>query len=156
MNTASVKDIKSELKNKTPQELTEIILLLARSKKENKELLTYKLFESWNEASYVLSIKAFIEKEFNEINTKTYYLVKKSIRKILKNVKKYIRYSKNKETEIELILYFCHRLKKFQPYYRRSTVLHNLLFREKNSLMKKVEKLHPDLKYDYEREIEKL
>lgn len=156
MNIASVKDIKSELKGKNSQELIEVCLHLARARKENKELLTYLLFESANEESYILSIKGFIDKEFDEINAKTYYLIKKKIRKILKNVKKYNRYSKNKETEIELIIYFCKRLKAYQPYFRRSTVLHNILFREKNSLVKKLEKLHPDLIYDYQQEIEAL
>ncbi len=156
MKAASLKDIKVELKSKTQVELLDLCTKLANFKKENKEFLTYLLFESANEASYVMTIKGTIDREFEEINTKTYYFIKKNIRKILKAVKKYNRYSKNKETEIELILYFCQRLKAYQPYYRRSTVLQNILFREKHSLLKKLDKLHPDLVFDYQEEISKL
>jgi hypothetical protein len=57
MKAVTVKELKEELTNYTPKELRELCLRLARFKKENKELLTYLLFESSDEALYIESVK---------------------------------------------------------------------------------------------------
>ena len=49
MKAVTVKKIKDELTHKTASELMEICLQLSKFKKENKELLTYLLFESHDE-----------------------------------------------------------------------------------------------------------
>ena len=51
MKTAAVKDIKQELLQRSPKELLALCLRLSRFKKENKELLTYLLFEASDEAA---------------------------------------------------------------------------------------------------------
>ena len=106
MKTATVKHIKDELKYTSQEELINLCLRLSRFKKENKELLTYLLFESGNEQGYIDSIKEETDEQFDQINTASYFYIKKSIRKILRNLKKYNRYSLNKETEVELLIYF--------------------------------------------------
>ena len=76
-------------------------------KKENKELLTYLLFEAHDEEMYINSVKEYIVDLFEAVNTKSFFYIRKSVRKILTLTKKYIRYSKKKETEIQLLLHFC-------------------------------------------------
>ncbi|MGB0886430.1 MAG: hypothetical protein ACPGR5_08385, partial [Chitinophagales bacterium] len=93
MKTATVRELKLELAEKSPKELIEICLTLSKFKKENKELLTYLLYEKDNEETYIKDIKAEVEEMFLDLNTKSLYYVKKSIRKILRTIKKYIRYS---------------------------------------------------------------
>ena len=93
MKAASVSEIKKELRQVAPVQLAEIILRLARFKKENKELLTYLLFESDSEEHYVKSVSSYMDTEFELINTSNYYYIKKSIRKILRQTKTFIRYS---------------------------------------------------------------
>ena len=83
MKAAGVKAIKEELNSRSREELAELCLKLSKFKKENKELLTYLLFESENESLYIKTIQDEIEIEFKEINRKSYYFIKKSIRKIL-------------------------------------------------------------------------
>jgi hypothetical protein len=46
MKTATIQEIKQELLALPHNELVELMLKLARSKKENKELLTFLLFEA--------------------------------------------------------------------------------------------------------------
>lgn len=149
MKVASIKDIKTELKKRTNDELLELCLHLSKFKKENKELLTYLLFESDHEESYIDAIKIEIDEQFELINTKTYYFIKKSIRKILRNTKKHIRYSKNKETEITLLLYFCKKLSELTPSIKHNTVLLNIYKRELDAIKKKTLALHEDLQFDY-------
>jgi len=156
MKIASVKELKSELSQQSPQELIELCIRLSRFKKENKELLTYILFESSYEEGYIESIKTEVDGQFELINTKSYHYIKKSVRKILRTIKKYIRYSKNKETEVELLLYFCKKLAEYTPYIHRNLVLKTILKRELSAINKKIKLLHEDLQYDYTIELESL
>jgi len=149
MKAVTVKELKEELNNRTPKELRELCLRLSKFKKENKELLTYLLFESSSEVSYVESVKKEIDQQFEQINKKSYYLIKKSLRKILRNIKKYIRYSQKKETEIDLLIYFCAKLKKNSPSIQKNTGLLNLYNRQIETIRKKLSSLHEDLQYDY-------
>ncbi len=156
MKAVTVKELKSALANCSNTEVIELCLKLSKFKKENKELLTYLLFESSNEEGFITSVKTEIDEQFELINTKTYYFIKKSIRKILRTIKKYIRYSKKKETEVELLLYFCNKLYDFKPSIKNNTVLKNICIREIDGIRKKMTLLHEDLQYDYELELQRL
>ncbi|MCK8479733.1 hypothetical protein [Psychroserpens algicola] len=149
MKAVSVVTIRKELKHKSNEELAELCLRLSRFKKENKELLTYLLFEADSEAGYIETVKEEIDEQFEAINTNSYFYIKKSVRKILRTTKKYIRYSLNKETEIELLLYFCKKLKTMSPSIKRNTTLFNIYDRTIEAVRKKIVKLHEDLQYDY-------
>lgn len=154
MRTATVSEIKRELKHQSPEELTALVLRLAKFKKDNKELLTYLMFEAGDEQSYVDSVKVLMDEEFTKVNTKSYYFIKKSVRRILALVRKQIRYSPEKTTEVELLLYYCEKLAAMSPSYKRSTVLCNLYERLTAKLVADVAKLEPDLQYDYRLELE--
>ncbi|MEL6812569.1 MAG: hypothetical protein AAFP76_14665 [Bacteroidota bacterium] len=156
MKPATVAQLKKELKFRSSEELETLCLRLARFKKENKELLTYLLFESEDEASYVEGVKEFISEGFSNINTDSFYYVKKSIRKILRETKKYIRYTQVKETEVELLLHFCEELRDFRPSINNSVTMINLYQRQIALITKKIEGLHEDLQYDYTQELNEL
>ena len=156
MKTVRVKELSQELTYRTPKELRDLCLRLSRFKKENKELLTYLLFESSDELSYIAGVKKEMDEEFKQINKTTYYYIKKSVRKILKNTRKYIRYSQKKQTEVELLLYFCTKLKKLSPSIQKNTSLMNLYNRQIDTIIKKVPLLHEDLQYDYGLELSEL
>ena len=87
MKAVTVKVLKTELNNRSQSELLEICLRLSKFKKENKELLTYLLFESSYEEGYIETVKLEIDEQFELINTNTYYFIKKSVRKILRIIK---------------------------------------------------------------------
>jgi len=156
MKVVTIKELKTELANCSNTEIIALCLRLSKFKKENKELLTYLLFESSNDERFIQEIKTEIDEQFDLINTKTSYFIKKSVRKILRTIKKYIRYSKKKETEIELLLYFCKKLLDFKPAIKNNTVLKNIYFREIEAIRKKMTLLHEDLQYDYELELQRL
>jgi len=156
MKAASVKEIKQELTLRSQQELVQLCLHMSKFKKENKELLTYLLFEAENEALFIEGVKGEMNEQFTQINRKSFYYVKKSIRKILSTVKKYIRYSKKKETEVELLIYFCQQLNEFKPSIHRSITMKNLYNRQVEQISKALKTLHEDLQFDYEDELEEL
>lgn len=156
METASISQIKKELSNLPPEQMQEIILRLSKYKKENKELLSYLLFEAWNENEYIKLVKEEIDYEFLSLNQSSFYLAKKTIRKVLRTTKKHIRFSGKKETEIELLLYFCKKLKHSQINYKASRVVFNLYVNQVKRIQKVISMLHEDLQYDYREELEAL
>ncbi len=156
MKAATVRELKKELSHRSTEELLELCLRLSKFKKENKELLTYLLYEASNEEVYIESVKKEMDLQFKEININSYFYIKKSVRKILRNVKKYIRYSKKKETEVELLIYFCYRLKNMSPPIKLNTTLENILNRQILLIRKCVSTLHEDLQYDYELELNEI
>ncbi len=156
MKAVTVKVIKDELVNRSHKDLMEMVLRLSKFKKENKELLTYLLFESASEAQYINTVKAAMDADFAGMNTYSYFYMKKTIRKILRNVKKYIRYSLKKQTEVELLMYYCMKLNEVSPNIHRNRMLHNLYERQIKMIEKAIAYLHEDLQYDYGVELEEL
>ncbi len=84
MKAASVKEIKTELETLPEARLLEVCMRLAKFKKENKELITYLLFEEQDQLNYINSVKAEIDQSFTELNTRNLYIAKKNIRKIIR------------------------------------------------------------------------
>ncbi len=154
MKAAAAKEIKIALTELSQPDLVALCLRLSRFKKENKELLTYLIFEAEDEASYIESVKGEIDFELEQVNRRNYFFIKKGLRKILRMTKKYIRYSGNKETEVILLIYFCQRLRAFQPSIERSRVLKNMYLQQRKVIKTAIAKLHEDLQYDYLEELE--
>ncbi len=57
MKAATINELKQELEHLSAAELKELCLRLAKFKKENKELLTYLLFEAHDTEAYSRSVK---------------------------------------------------------------------------------------------------
>jgi hypothetical protein len=156
MKAATIHEIKQELSAVKPAELIELGLRLARFKKENKELLTYLLFEAHDEQGYINSIKKEIDELFETINLSHLYFAKKTLRKIVRVINKYCRYSGNKQTEIELRIWFCQKLKASGIPFHRNTVISNLYESQLKKINVALTTLHEDLQYDYLKELKPL
>ena len=156
MKPATVHEIKKALATVDPDQLTEMILRLAKFKKDNKELLTYLLFEADDEDAYVSAVKAQMDEYFEDVNHSSIFLTKKTIRKIVRFQTKFIRYSGKKETEIDLRIYFCEKMKSERIPIRRSRVLGNMYASQIKKIKTTMGKLHEDLQYEYEGRLERL
>ncbi|NNE28014.1 MAG: hypothetical protein HKN16_00150 [Saprospiraceae bacterium] len=153
MKPATVHQIKGELQLLDSKRLTEICLRLAKYKKENKELLTYMLFEAGDEQEYIKGLKEEITIQFSEMNQRNIYYAKKSIRKILRYTDRFLKYSGNKETEVEMRIFFCEQLRDLRFSLRRSTVLTNLYNRQVLKIRQALSKLHEDIQFDYQDQV---
>lgn len=156
MKPATITELKKELKYKSQEQLIQYCMAMARFKLESKELLTYLVFESDNEAAYVKSVREYIDTAFSEISSTNFYFIKKSVRKILRQTKRFIRYSKKKETEAELLIYFCKSIGDFKPSIEKNKVLTNMRNKQLELAQKAILKVHEDLQYDYNLMIEEL
>lgn len=156
MKGASLKELKAELSTLHQAELFDICMRLAKYKKENKELLTYLLFESQDEPAYLEKVKTLISEGFDGINKSNLYLVKKMVRKILRTASKFIKYSGSKQSEAELLIFYCKKLKKLGVPLSENTALGNLYQAQIRKIRKALSTLHEDLQYDYEQEMKPL
>lgn len=157
MKAASLNEIKKELKSADPETLQELCMRLARYKLENKELLTYLLYEADNEQSYITAVKENVDALFSELPARSnLYYVKKGLRKILRLLNKQIRYSGIKQTELELRIYFCLKVQEAEIPLREGTVLYNLYQQQLKKIYGIVVKLPDDLQLDYQRELNQI
>ena len=104
MTTASLSEIKKELHTLDPETVEGLCNRLAKYKKENKELLTYLLFEAHDENVYVGNVKEEIREQFKTLPSSNVYLIKKTLRKILRFVNKQIKYSGIKKKQMMQVL----------------------------------------------------
>ncbi|MGB4843584.1 MAG: hypothetical protein WBP16_03905 [Ferruginibacter sp.] len=156
MKAASIHELKLELTNTKHDQLVDLCTRLAKFKKENKELLTYLLFEANDEESYIESVKAEILQQFSEINTSSLYFVKKSLRKILRLLNKFIRYTGSAETEVKFLLFFCFTLNTSGIVYESNTVIKNMYQQQLKKIAKAIALMHEDLQYEYLKELDRL
>jgi len=156
MKAATIHEIKQELSSLKPVQLAELCLRLGKFKKENKELLTYLLFESNDEQGYISSIRNEIDELFETINLSHLYFAKKTLRKIVRLINKYCRYSNEKQTEADLRIYFCKKLKTSGIPFQRNTVLNNLYASQLKKINIVLSSLHEDLQHDYLKELKPL
>ena len=149
MKAASVSELKNELKSLPPAQVAELCLRLARFKKENKELLTFLLFEAHHIDAYLQGVKEEMSAAFAEINWSHLYFAKKTIRKILRTAQKYSRYTGDKQAEAELLLHFCHLMNQSGKPLYTSSAIKNLYHAQVKKIEALVATLHEDLQYEY-------
>lgn len=155
-NLASLKVIRDELALLNNKELVGIISSLIRFRKENKELITYLLFDSKDEAGFIKSIKAeteFAMEPVTRYNVRPYL---KLIRKTLKNIRKAIKISGKNETAVQLLMHFCTVIKQKNLPVTRFKGLNLVWDRCIHDITKNILTLHEDLRYDYTQELNAL
>ena len=86
----------------------------------------------------------------------SHFYIKKSVRKILRLLKKYARYSNSKETEVELLIYYCYKLKTLKPSISNNLTLTKIFLKQIENIEKKIIKLHEDLQFDFRERLKQL
>lgn len=156
MKAATINEIKKEIALLDGDQVAALCLRLAKFKKENKELLTYLLFEAHHEQDYVEEVKRETAEQFRSLTNLNIYYAKKSLRRILRMVNKQIRYSGIPTTELVLRIHFCQELKDSAIPLDKSTVLMNMYQQQLKKIHQTLEKLDEDLQYDYAADVESL
>jgi DNA repair photolyase len=156
MKAASIKELRAALELLTEADLRHIVHRFARFRKENKELLTYLLFDARNEEQYVADIKAHMDEEFTNVHPSNPYYAKKTIRKILRQANRFTNYSESDQTTVEVLLYFLEKMRELKINIKKTQVLVNMYQSQLKKINKLVDKMHEDLQYDYRRLIKSL
>lgn len=156
MKAASAAEIRQSLKTLDKKELTEICLCLSRYKKENKELLTFLLFEANDLPHYIAGVKEEVDSVFATVNQHSVHLAKKGLRKALRIANRYIRYAADKTAEVEVLLHFCTNFKGLRVDWHRSNVLVRMYHNQIKKIEAALDVMHEDLQYDYRHAVERL
>jgi len=153
MKAATLNEIRKQLNTLDTPLLEQLCLRLARYKKENKELLTYLLFEAHDEQAYINDIKLEVEDLFATLPKGNVYFIKKSIRKIVRFIQKHIRYSGVPSTELEVRIHFCQKMKAAGVPLQPGTVLFNIYHQQLKKIQTVWTALAEDLQFDYARDV---
>jgi hypothetical protein len=153
MNSESLSNLKKEIQNLPPELIVQYCIRMAKYKTENKELLSYLIFSAYDQQTFIEEVKKEIDLQFENLNKTNLYLAKKTIRKALKTTHKFIKFSCIKQTEVELLIHFCKKLKATGLRLHHGKVLSNLYIRQFERITNVLSTLHEDLQLDYEEEI---
>jgi hypothetical protein len=148
-------DVKRELTHLDKNTLVELCLKLTKFKRENKEYITYLIFNADDKNAFANKIKAEIDEQLALLKSKdSPYLIKKGLRKTLRIINKYIKIIGEKNIAIELLLYFCAQVKQHELLKSRNSVLYNLYNMQTKKINTLIKTLHEDLQSDYLKELE--
>ena len=142
-------NIRKELNCLSHKELSALCIRLIRYKKENKELADYYLFEKNQEHLYLISAKEEIRHLFAGIQSSQPYLIKKSIRKIIRLAERYSKYSANPIIFLELYLEIMQCMLEQFPHWKTTESLIKIALSLEKKSVRLLPKLHEDLQFDY-------
>lgn len=156
MGTASIHEIRQQLKDADKKELVDIIQKLVRYKKENKELVHFILLESHDLQGYLTRVKDEVDEIFASTNQSSVFLAKKTLRKAIRVINKHIRFAADPGFEADLRLHYCTNFQGLKINWNKSNLLSNLYNGQFKKAENVIEKMHEDLQYDYLRTLERL
>ncbi|MBL0340534.1 MAG: hypothetical protein IPP71_06200 [Bacteroidetes bacterium] len=153
----SLNEIKKELLEIPDKKLVELVIALAKYKRDNKEFLNYLLYYSSAVDVFINGILSEIDGHFEMINEQSnLYYSKKSLRKILRIINKYSKYIGDKSKTAQLLLYFCTKLKNSGLPYQKSQTLINMYDSQIKKINKLIDSMHEDFKHDFQTDLDKL
>jgi hypothetical protein len=156
MKSESLSNLKKEIQNLPPELIVQYCIRMAKYKIENKELLSYLIFNAYDQQTFIEGVKDEIDKQFKNLNKSNLYLAKKTIRKALKTTHKYVKFSGIKQTELDLLIHFCKKLKATGLPLKHGKVLGNIYLRQFERINNVLSTLHEDLPLDYAEEMKKI
>jgi len=148
MRIEKLSDIKKELRSLNNEALVEICLRLAKYKKDNKELLSYLLYNADAPLNYAEDVKAALLVNFQNLN-RSAYTSTKELRKIVRLFTKHTKYTASKEVEIELLIWFCTMFLEYADTRSSHKPLLTIFNRQMEKARRLISKLHEDLQFDY-------
>jgi hypothetical protein len=145
-------DLKKELLELSKPELIQLCLRVAKLKRENKELLAYLIFDSDDPLFYAQKLKPEIKEVFEQPFQHAYYLTK-SIRKAMRLITKYYRFTSNKQGETELLIYLVEEFYLSWRNEYRYQALGKVIYRCLEKAQSNLKKIDEDFRADFENPI---
>ncbi|MEM9828611.1 MAG: hypothetical protein AAF958_18635 [Planctomycetota bacterium] len=149
MKAATISQLKKELAQLDPDELLNVCVRLARFKVESKELLTYLLMKADDEMAYADELCG----ELDLLLRKPGRIHKKTLRKLIRWMDKCLRFSGNKETELQVRIHFCRHVRPKLDRFRGCRISENMYATQLKKIDKALEKVHPDLRFDFNQQL---
>ena len=154
MKPASIATIKKTLKDLSKEELTTLVLKLGTLKVDNKAMLSYLLYYENDKATYLKEVQQYIINNFAALNQDSSFYVRKGLRKIEREINKQIKYVKDKNFEVELLLCYLQAFTTLDNIHQHklNTIFERVMLKTKT----KINALHEDLQYDFNKVLNEL
>lgn len=149
MKAATISQLKKELAKLDRAELLDACVRLAKFKVESKELLTYLLMKADDEIGYAEELCDEIDEQLSTPGK----IHKKTLRKIVRWMDKSLRFSGDKETELRVRIHLCRRIKDKRITFGGCRVSENMVATQLKKIDAAIEKVHPDLQFDYNQQL---
>ncbi len=152
MKAATISQLKKELAKLDHDDLLDVCVRMAKFKVESKELLTYLLMRADDEIGYANDLCSEIDLHLNTPGR----IHKKTLRKVVRWMDKSLRFSGDKETELQVRIHFCQRIKVKRISFGNCRISANMYATQLKKIDKVIDKVHPDLQFDYTRQMSEL
>ena len=149
MKAATISQLKKELVKLDHGDLLDVCVRMAKFKVESKELLTYLLMKADDEISYANDLCGEIDQHLDTPGR----IHKKTLRKVVRWMNKSLRFSGNKETELQVRIHFCRRIKDMRISFGHCRVSANMYATQRQKIDKVIDKVHPDLQFDFKQQM---
>ncbi|UJP64139.1 hypothetical protein [Mongoliitalea daihaiensis] len=156
MINPKIAEIKKAIGYMDEKELKTLLLDIIGFTTDNKRYAYFKLHEQQDENFFLVESKEFLLQEFYKGNNSNYWTGKKSLQKLRSTLNKLLKFTKRKDQQLELILYFCQQTKEFGYLDHRHPVIDNLYGVQLRKVENLISKLHEDLQYDYQLQLGEL
>jgi len=145
MKAATISQLKKELAKLDHDDLLDVCVRVAKFKVESKELLTYLLMRADDEVGYANDLCDEIDQQLSMSGL----IHKKTLRKVVRQMDKSLRFSGDRETELQVRIHFCRRIKGKKIRFGTCRVSANMYATQLKKIEKSIDKVHPDLQFDY-------
>lgn len=151
----SLQAIRKELQHLDHSQITALCLRLAKYKKENKELLSYLLFEADDETAYTENVKQEMEQLLRQLPSRSFQAAK-VLRKVLRLMNKHVKFMASKPAEVDLLVFYGHQYLQHVDRHTGYKPLRQLLIKPLEKAGKLLDGLHEDLQHDHRPAFEQL
>jgi hypothetical protein len=151
----SLAALKKELNTLERTELIAICARLARHKKENKELLAYLLIEADDPMQYAEKVKPLLDEPFEAPYYSAWVFLKR-LRKALRQISKYQRFTGSARGEAELLVYFLQRFQKDWRGHAKNLGVQKIIVRCLEKIETLIEKMDEDYHSDFSESLHQL
>ncbi|MBK8347521.1 MAG: hypothetical protein IPL08_07790 [Saprospiraceae bacterium] len=156
MKAATLHQIKKELETSSPQRVMDLILKLIKYKSENKELISYLLFDQDDLSTYIADLREEVSTMLGDVEKLLPYMVKRTLRKTLRFITKFSKYTGSKEVEAELLVHFCKIIKEKGIVRYSNKMISGIYYKQLEKIEKLILSLHEELQFDYTEALRKL
>lgn len=156
MKIASLAEIKKELQHLSPKELIEVITDLSKFSTDNKLFLYFKLYGREQPDLFAEMVQEELINDFRNGNQRNAHYAKKSAQAVRRKLNKYLKFTKDKPTQIDLISFFCEMLYEYGYLMYRHPVIENLYLLQVGKVERLIGQMHEDLQFDYRDKVREL
>lgn len=156
MKIASLAEIKKELQHLSQKELIDVVTDLSKFSTDNKLFLYFKLYGRDQPRLFAEMVQEELINDFRNGNQRNAHYAKKSAQAIRRKLNKYLKFTKDRPTQIDLISFFCEMLYEYGYLMYRHPVIDNLYGMQVSKVERLLGQMHEDLQFDYRDKVKEL